>query len=547
MRGEIIERATNNYINSLKGVSPLPPVDKIRQDLFDVIRAEIKLENDGTSKDMRYKQIQDLPELAIAKIMLFIYQIRNIRMTENSKPALAMYDEAQGIYRLNSYDDGFLRSRIRIFSPNIRLAEVNEIITILSDKAPVVDLCQDQDLIFLNNGIFNYKTKTLSDFTPDIIAIAKSGINYNPNATNVIKQCPDGTTWDVESWMSELSTSPDVVNLLWQIAGAILRNLVRWDKAVFFYNTNGCNGKGTFAELLKQLCGGHYATMSMREFGTDFGLTPLIGAIACICDENEVNAFQTVNAQFKAAVTGDNLSINIKNKAPISYKFNGLIVQCFNSLPQMSDRTASMYRRHLFVPFDSTFLGKERKYIKTEYMHDTEVLEYVVYKVLTLMPDYYEFDNPEECKNLMEIVKENNSPVRQFVSEFFNPCQFAWDLLPYPFLYDLFKEWFRRNSPSGKLLSKNTFVLELKQIIAADYADEWVVLTKRQRSSGRMNKPEHLIYQYNLTNWGNAYFFSSISRGNIDPYCTPRASELAEKYDGLFRVAATNNTTEPEE
>ncbi len=53
-----------------------------------------------------------------------------------------------------------------------------------------------------------------------------------------------------------------------------------------------------------------------------------------------------------------------------------------------------MYRRLLVVPFDKRFEGCERKYIKNDYLHRKEVLEYVLFHVLREM-DYYELSVPE--------------------------------------------------------------------------------------------------------------------------------------------------------
>lgn len=69
-------------------------------------------------------------------------------------------------------------------------------------------------------------------------------------------------------------------------------------------------------------------------------------------------------------------------------------------------------------------------------MKRKEVVEYVMYKVLNI--NYYEFDLPEACKNALEEYKEFNDPVRQFMSEIMPELQ--WDLVPFTFLYDLYKE-----------------------------------------------------------------------------------------------------------
>ena len=44
------------------------------------------------------------------------------------------------------------------------------------------------------------------------------------------------------------------------------------------------------------------------------------------------------------------------------------MIQCLNDAPKFRDKTDSMLRRIIFVPFDKCFTGRERKYIKEDYL-----------------------------------------------------------------------------------------------------------------------------------------------------------------------------------
>ena len=246
--------------------------------------------------------------------------------------------------------------------------------------------CMDQDLIAVNNGIFNYKTKVLEPFDPDKVFLTKSRVDYNPNAQNVVIHNPDDNTdWDVESWMSGLSNDADIVELLWQILGAIIRPFVRWDQCAWLYSASGNSGKGTLCELMRNLCGrGSYASISLSDFSKDFHLEPLIHSSAIIVDENDVGVYLDKVANLKAVITNDVILINRKFKSPISYQFFGFMVQCLNEYPRIRDTSESFYRRQLFIPFDKCFTGMARKYIKDDYLSRKEVLEYVLFKVLNM-------------------------------------------------------------------------------------------------------------------------------------------------------------------
>lgn len=68
----------------------------------------------------------------------------------------------------------------------------------------------------------------------------------------------------------------------------------------------------------------------------------------------------------------------------LSFRFRGFMVQCINELPRMKDKSDSFYRRQLFVPFNKSFTGIAREYIKDDYVRRKDVLEYVLHKVLKL-------------------------------------------------------------------------------------------------------------------------------------------------------------------
>ena len=91
-------------------------------------------------------------------------------------------------------------------------------------------------------------------------------------------------------------------------------------------------------------------------------------------------------------------------------------MQCVNDTPRFRDKSGSLYRRQLIIPFNKSFTGAERKYIKQDYMHRTEVLEYVLHRVLS--GSFYELSEPAAVKMALHQYKIENDPVRAFVEEF---------------------------------------------------------------------------------------------------------------------------------
>lgn len=379
------------------------------------------------------------------------------------------------------------------------------------------------------NGIFDYKNKKLLPFSPDYICTVKLATAYKDHPENpVIHNDSDNTDWDMESWMKSLSDDPAVVDLLWHVIGAVVRAFVRWDKLIFLSGDSGCNGKGTFCELVRNLCGENYwLSLTIRDCGEKFLPAGLASKKAIITDENGVGDYIDALDKLKAMATGDVIALEAKNKDKISARFRGVIIQCLNDYVKFRDRTESLYRRLLMIPFLKRFTGAERKYIKDDYLRRPEVLEYVLWRVLN-MPDYYELPEPEACRIELEKYKDANDPLRVFLAEILP--QLKWQVVPFNFLYELYKKWIERYNPGGKIPSQHTFTADVVKRINTDRTNDCYAawnpvecdpkggyknqsVTKEDRAT-----PEPLILEYNLTDWMNP---DSGNSNDVDKLCVP--------------------------
>lgn len=531
-KNQVLASVTEEYLRSVD-VSKSPA--EIEDGLLRAVYNSFELHNAAADKGQKWKLPEFLSHTQIAAVLAKLYPICKIACAgENSDTdydLLAVYQTDgpdEGIY-LTSEDA--IRRLARQFNYNLTRKDFDEIIMALRDIVPRKSRCIDPDLIAVNNGIFNYADKQLYNFDPQYVFLTKSKVNYNPTATNVVIHNPiDNTDWDVESWLNELSDDPEIVQVLWEILGAIIRPNVRWNKSAWFYSETGNNGKGTLCELMRQLCGaGAYASIPLSEFGKDFVLEPLTRATAIIVDENDVGTFIDKAANVKAVITNDVIQINRKFKTPIAYQFYGFMVQCLNEFPRIKDKSDSFYRRQLFIPFDKCFTGHERRYIKDDYLHRTEVLEYIMMKVLNM--NYYTLSEPTACRNILDEYKSFNDPIRQFWEEISQSL--SWDLIPFGFAYSLYKAWFKMNSPSGAIQGKNTFINDLLNVVKDDpnwYGDKTTTI----KVAHRMDQPEFLIATYGLTDWMRQGY-----KGNEpEKLCHPEFPGT-QIFRGLQRVSST--------
>lgn len=533
---QAIRIAVNNAIEDAK-MHFLPPsqdeVTEIEYRILDEVNRWIStvVADDGE----KIQRLSYLPNAAIARLMIALEGIKALNYSDGNNAGnyqLGIYQdcgENEGIYVTT--EDLFIKV-IKKYNFNISVSGIRQVMELLRYTAPVVAVRKYRNLIPVNNGIFDYDTKKLLPFSPDYVFVSKCKVNFNAAATNVvIHNDDDGTDWDVDSWVHELTDDPQVEQLIWQIIGAVIRPNVRWDKVIMPYSTKGNNGKGTLCRLLRNLCGeGNYTSIAINDMSKNFRLAPLLSASAVIVDENNVTGYLDDASTFKALITGDKVQIEAKYKNPVDFRFSGLMVQCVNFLPRVNDKTSSFYRRILMVPFEKCFTGAERKYIKDDYLNRQEVLEYVLCKVLEKIPSYYEFDVPDVCTSLLDDYKTFNDPVRQFAEEMLP--ELKWQLVPNKFLYDLFKAWYEENIPSGRVQGKNSFLQEFKDVLAE--RDDWKATGSSVPTQGYSFCSEPLIIRYNLTKWMNDAYRGT----DAAMICTPSMDTIKSSVSGIIRTTS---------
>lgn len=180
-------------------------------------------------------------------------------------------------------------------------------------------------MIAVNNGIFEYKSKQLLQFTPNEVFLSKSRVNYVTNAQNpILHNDEDNTDWDIESWVDDLfDGDKEMVELIFQIIGAIVRPNVNFGVSAWFVSTVGNNGKGSLCKLMREICGkGTCVSIPLADFGKEFLLEPLLHATAIVTDENDVGTYIDKAANLKAIITHDVIQINRKFRT--QFRFNSM-------------------------------------------------------------------------------------------------------------------------------------------------------------------------------------------------------------------------------
>ena len=462
-------------------------------------------ERNGLRGGLAHRPLKVLPPSAIATCILH-RELKHTGLIGKSRATaeLVTYEDAGPDEGLYVPAEDRIRRLARQYHYTISSKDLNAVVECVRDSVSLLVESEDGDVVALANGLFDLRTKELRPFSPKVVLTSKASVAFREGATT----CPvmdDG--WSVDEWIRELANNdPEVEQLFWEIIAALFRPEHPFKKAALLYSPTGSNGKGTFLELLRHLVGvDRVATLSISDFGEQFLPEALCSAFAVLSDENEVGDFLRKAGAFKAWVTHDWIRINVKYGPARSVKGRGLCVFCVNELPSSKDKSESLYRRFIPIPFLKRYVGAdENTAIKNDYVKRTKVLEYVAHKAL-MMDLFDTFIEPAVCEKLLGQIRVENDPVLQFAEEFFD--QFVWDLLPWRFSFRLYSAWMRKEVPSGHPVGSREFIKRMTDYVDKNPSCGWFVPRgadgnqKAMSTQNRIVGNEPLIVEYDLHEW----------------------------------------------
>ena len=493
------------YFLGTKNQSTYCPED-VERFLLNQINKRLLGENERNrlKGGLAHRPLKVLPPSVIATCILK-RELRHTGLIGKSEETaeLVTYEDAGPDEGLYVPAEQRIRRLARQYHYTISPKDLNAVVECVRDSVPLLEESKGKNVVALANGLFDLDSKELLPFSPDVVLRSKASVAFNKDATT----CPVIDGWSVDEWIRGLANNDlDVDKLFWQVIAALFRPDHSFDKAVLLYSPTGSNGKGTFVELLRKLVGvERVATLSISDFDGEYLPEELRSAFCVLSDENEVGYYLKEAGAFKAWVTHDWTRFNVKYGSMTSIKGRGLCVFCANELPSSKDKSESLYRRFIPIPFLKRYVGAdENKAIKDDYVKRPEVLEYVAHKAL-MMDLFDTFTTPAVCDELLNQIRVENDPVLQFAEEFLP--QFKWDLLPWGFLYGVYSAWMRKEVPNGRAVNSREFNKRLSAYVDDNPSCGWLVPRGADgkqipmRTQNRIVGDEPLAVGYDLSDW----------------------------------------------
>jgi putative DNA primase/helicase len=201
------------------------------------------------------------------------------------------------------------------------------------------------DITNLQNGRFDWRTRTLTPHTHEVFDIVQFPFAYDPNATCPYYDQYCETTFDDQK----------TIDLIDEVNGHLCVPDMRFEKAVMAFGT-GSNGKSVWLDTLTAFLGPHHVSHVALQDLTDnrFKAAQLLGKLANIFADLDERAIES-SSQFKTLTTGDLMDAERKHEQPFTFKNYARLVFSANRMPRSIDKSFAYYRRWIIIPFEKTF------------------------------------------------------------------------------------------------------------------------------------------------------------------------------------------------
>ena len=359
------------------------------------------------------------------------------------------YNFSEGIY---TGQEAYINRAIAKLEHRFDPRKYTQVYKFLKTQLPFSPRLADQNLIAVNNGIFNDVTKEYEYFNSNYFITSKLATKYNIHAVENYEAIRKD--YDVDDWFLSIAKGDEeLVIVFWQmIKEAINPNYTREKMAILYGEGN--NGKGTFQAMLTNLIGiENISTLTPHDFSGEFKLEMLQGKVCNIGDDIS-NKYLDDMSNLMSIVTGDPVAVNRKGKSVITTRFKLFNIFSANRLPRVRNKSQGTYRRLLIVPFNADFNGAvQDRRIKDEYLKNEIVLEYILYKALHL-EHFDRFTVPKVSENLLEEYKESNDYQYSFVKDWYiEKGLHEVERVPVPLIKDMYRCYLTVNYYDSKITS----------------------------------------------------------------------------------------------
>ncbi|MDR0678043.1 MAG: DUF5906 domain-containing protein, partial [Holosporaceae bacterium] len=204
-------------------------------------------------------------------------------------------------------------------------------------------LKESKNYINCKNGLLNLETLSLEPHNSEVFSVTQLPIEYNPKA-----KAPR-----FKKFLDEIfENDQQIINLIQEIMGDALTTDTKAEQVIFFYGSNGKNGKSTLLSLIRALLGEkNVSSIALEDFNDKFKLSEIVDKLANIADESNHN-IKIETSILKRISSGNIIQIDKKYQQIYSSRPYATLFFSFNTLPKTDDTDVAWKRRMTIIPFN---------------------------------------------------------------------------------------------------------------------------------------------------------------------------------------------------
>ncbi|HEY8310810.1 MAG TPA: phage/plasmid primase, P4 family [Gemmatimonadaceae bacterium] len=262
-----------------------------------------------------------------------------VGIRDNAVPYL--YNHLTGVYEEDTTNALMDHIRVALETRNgSTLAERESIYKVLRSRQDVphrrVQVDDPGPLLVVRNGVLNVESGELREHTPVHI-----GFRHVPTDFRSEKDIPEYALQRVDEFVARVIPDEDDRRVWWQYVGYILHRGY-FTRGIFYLIGPHGAGKSALLELLANCLGpNNFSHVTPTQMSSDFGLAPLLNALANVSAEAGVNHSTATIETMKALSGGDAVSINRKNKDRVEEKLHVPMLFSANDTPRFSSAGAT--------------------------------------------------------------------------------------------------------------------------------------------------------------------------------------------------------------
>jgi len=336
-------------------------------------------------------------------------------------------------------------------------------------------LNSNTDLLGFNNGVYDLRTMTFRDATPDdyiTFSVGYNYVDYNADDSEYIK-----ITREIDHFISTIHTQCDMKAYFYDFAASCLRGVP--DQKMHIWTGSGSNGKSVLNEFLKKIFGQYYSvippTAITRKRGNASGATPeLAGKNGVrLMFMSEPDPDEKMNTAAIKALTG-NETIYARQLFQEGFEFlpQFKIILLCNAIPPVGEVDNGTWRRFRVCPHTSEFVDGEPDG-PLQFRKDRNITEnfdrwkaVFMYNIINnhyknYRNNGYAIPEPDTVLQCTKDYKVNNDPYLEYINSELLKSE-PTDKIPITDLYNNFKDWFKSEHATLKMPTKKEVTMYIK-------------------------------------------------------------------------------------